>query len=460
MERSKRVIVWFRNDLRLHDNESLTDAIETGADILPVYIFDDRIFKGKTSFGFDKCGSFRTKFIIESVADLRKNLRDRGADLIVRIGKPEDILFDLANSLKTNWIFCNRERTSEEVTVQDSLEQKLWTIGQELRFARGKMLYYTADLPFPVNQTPDTFTHFRKEVERFVAVRPPLETPDSIKYLNAGIQPGAIPELTDFGKLPVTKQHIENIKFTGGETAGLAQLQYYINETGLVKKYKETRNELLGWDYSSKLSAWLATGCVSPKMIYAVLSRFESEVMKNESTYWLFFELMWRDFFRLMGKKHGSNIFRFEGTRHIQIKGEINFDKFEDWATGNTGIPFVDANMRQLNATGFMSNRGRQNVASFLVKDMGVNWLMGAEYFESLLIDYDPCSNYGNWNYVAGVGSDPREDRYFNVQVQAKKYDPEAKFVKYWVPEVQEIPAVMLYERVWDYGKVTEKQSC
>jgi deoxyribodipyrimidine photo-lyase len=436
MKRSRRVILWFRNDLRLHDNESLTDAIDIGAEILPVYIFDERIFKGHTSFGFEKTGRFRTKFIIESVANLRENLRKRGADLIIRIGKPEEIIFEIARQVKSNWVFCNRERTAEEVKVQDRLEKNLWSIGQELRYGRGKMLYYTSDLPFPVNQTPDTFTNFRKEVERIVQVRPPLPTPDYIPFIQCVIDPGPVPKLSDFGKSEVEIHHVENKMFAGGEDAGLAQLKYYFWDNKLVSRYKETRNELLGWDFSSKFSAWLASGCLSPKMIYAELHKFEQRIKKNESTYWLFFELLWRDFFRLMGKKHGNKIFCFSGTRGVDIKAKTDWDKFRLWANGNTGMPFVDANMRQLNATGFMSNRGRQNVASYLVKDLGVNWLMGAEYFESLLIDYDPCSNYGNWNYIAGVGSDPREDRYFNIPVQARRYDPECAFIRYWMPEL------------------------
>ena len=116
-------------------------------------------------------------------------------------------------------------------------------------------------------------------------------------------------------------------------------------------------------------------------------------------------------------------------------------DKLFAWVLGETGIPFIDANMKELRDTGFMSNRGRQNVASFLVKDLKVNWQMGAEYFESALIDYDPCSNYGNWNYVAGVGNDPRENRYFNILSQAKRYDPDGAFVRHWLPELAALPS-------------------
>ncbi len=111
-----------------------------------------------------------------------------------------------------------------------------------------------------------------------------------------------------------------------------------------------------------------------------------------------------------------------------------------------TGFPLVDANMRELTATGFMSNRGRQNVASFLTKNLGINWQMGAEWFESLLIDYDVCSNWGNWNYTAGVGNDARGFRYFNIKKQSKDYDPQGKYVKHWLPELTSVPARKVHE--------------
>jgi deoxyribodipyrimidine photo-lyase len=178
---AKKSIVWFRQDLRLHDNEALTEALGNSDQIIPVYVFDERIFKGETRwFGFPKTGRYRARFILESVENLRKNLRAKGSELIVRFGKPEEEILKIANDEKTSWVFCNRERTQEEVVVQDALEEGLWSIGQEMRYSRGKMLYYTADLPFPVNQTPDIFTQFRKEVERFIPVRPPLPTPNEI----------------------------------------------------------------------------------------------------------------------------------------------------------------------------------------------------------------------------------------------------------------------------------------
>ena len=440
----KRVIVWFRQDLRLHDNEALHQAIRNGDEIIPVFVFDDRTFHGTTrQYGFPKTGPFRAKFIIECVQDLRRNLQRLNSDLIVRTGIPEDILFELAQELKTSWIFCNRERTREEVEVQDVLEQRLWSIGQEIRYSRGKMLYHTADLPFPVTHTPDIFSQFRKEVERGVPIREPLPTPtEPFADWTFRIDTGTIPTVLDFGhEHDGSQDERAAIQHEGGETAGLARLHHYLWGSDAAATYKETRNELIGPDFSTKFSAWLAMGCLSPKLIYQSLKRYEREVVKNKSTYWIFFELLWRDFFRLQAKKFGNKIFLKGGT-----KGEIDPSWREDerlftiWAEGRTGVPFIDANMRELNRTGYMSNRGRQNVASFLVRDLHVNWQMGAEYMESLLIDYDVTSHWGNWNYVAGIGADPREDRYFNPITQANRYDGRGNYVKLWIPELREVP--------------------
>jgi len=438
---SKKVIVWFRNDLRLHDNEALVDALESGDELLPVFIFDERIFKGSTRYGFKKTERFRAKFIIEAVADLKSNLQALGSDLYIRVGKPEEEIFAIANEIKSSWIFCNRERTQEEVAVQDALEHNLWTVGQELRYSRGKMLYYTSDLPFPVTHTPDIFTQFRKEVEKFVPVRAPLPSPEGpLKPFTIELDYGQVPTLTEFGHEELGKNDKGGFEWKGGETEAMRQLKYYLWDTDLIANYKETRNGLLGRDFSSKFSPWLSQGCISPKTIYKEVKKYEEQRTANKSTYWLIFELLWRDFFRLIGKKYGNEIFKNGG-----IKGETRMSSVEDmelfdkWASGTTGIPFIDANMKELNETGFMSNRGRQNVASYLVKDLKLDWRMGAEYFESLLMDYDPCSNYGNWNYVAGVGSDPREDRYFNIITQAKRYDSNAEYVKYWLPELRQM---------------------
>jgi len=413
-------------------------------EVIPIYVFDERTFFGHTKYGFKKTGKYRAKFIIESVADLRKSLRKLNSDLIVRVGKPEEIIFELADKAKSSWVFCNRERTDEEVAVQDALEKNLWSIGQELRFSRGKMLYYTADLPFPVTHTPDSFAQFRKEVERYVNIREPLAKPQkSFTPLTAAIDPGDIPTLEELGHPCFEPDPRAAISFKGGESEGLKRLKHYLWGTDAIQTFQDTHTELRGPNYSTKFSAWLAQGCLSPKMIYHELKQYEEEKGENKSTYQLFQGLMWRDFLRFMAKKHGSKIFKKGGVRENEVLNlREDYDLFQKWIDGKTGVPFIDANMREIKQTGYMSNRGRQNVASFL----GLNWQLGADYFESLLIDYDPASNYGNWNYMAGVGSDPKENRSYNILSQARRYDPDGAYVKKWIPELEDVPQDKIHQ--------------
>ena len=433
----RRSIVWFRNDLRIHDNEALFDAISQNDEIIPVYVFDERVFTSKTPFGFPKTSRFRTQFIIESVEDLRESLRSFNSDLLVRVGKPEEIIPQLARAFKTSYVYCNRERTQEELDVQDALENELWHIGQEIRYFRGKMLYYTADLPFPISHCPDSFSQFKKELEKFIPVRKPLElTFDEIHSPNEDIEMGEIPSMNDFG-LVSDNEDLSYLK--GGEKAALDMLSEYVWDTDSIANHQNNIKQLRAKECSSKLSAYLSQGCLSPKKLYYEIKSYEERHDKSKSTNMFLTELMWRDFHRFMAKKHGNKIFKPAGIRDRE--SPVYNDKpelFEKWKSGKTGYPFIDANMRELNATGFMSNIGRLCVASFLVNELKLNWIQGAEYFESMLTDYDPCSNYGNWNIVAGVSLDTKDDFYINIPNLAKRSDPKARFISNWIPELKE----------------------
>jgi deoxyribodipyrimidine photo-lyase len=210
-------------------------------------------------------------------------------------------------------------------------------------------------------------------------------------------------------------------------------LKYYFAESQLVSQYKDTRNQLIGTDYSSKLSPWLALGCISPRFIHQELLKYEENFGANDSTYWLRYELLWRDFFRFMFKKHGNRYFSVFGISS-QNNPPKSFDAklFEAWKQGTTGDDFIDANMRELLVTGYMSNRGRQNVASYFCHRLQLDWRLGAAWFEEQLIDYDVSSNWGNWAYVAGVGNDAR-NREFNSVKQAALYDTDGKYRKLWL---------------------------
>jgi deoxyribodipyrimidine photo-lyase len=451
MAKLKRVILWFRQDLRLHDNEALTDALKSADEVIPLYVFDPRTFNNTTRFGFQKTAYHRTRFIIESIHDLRKNLQKLGSQLIVREGKPEIIIYKLARELEASFIYCNRERTPEEVIVQDALEKNLWSIGREVRYSRGKMLLYTADLPFPVTHCPDHFSGFRKEVERIVPIREPLATPKRMHFKSLSfIVPGVIPSIKDF--FPnVNGQYQTHIK--GGESKALQNLERYCNHL-LEEPYNKEKKEFFSVATQTSLfSPYLAQGCLSPKMIYSHVCKMPEDFVRMENSKILYSDLLYRDFLRFMGKKHGRKIFLFEGISSNQEMSfpENNMDNFTLWSEGRTGIPIIDANMKQLNTTGFMSKRGRQLCASFLIHELKLNWQLGAEYFESRLIDYDPCSNWGNWGNLAGVGSEAKPDKHMNPVFQGKKYDPNGHFVKHWIPELNAVPVKFIHQpHLWE----------
>ncbi|MBE9158900.1 DASH family cryptochrome [Nodosilinea sp. LEGE 06152] len=448
-------LVWFRNDLRLHDHQPLDEALRAGSPIVPLYCFDPRQF-GQTSFGFAKTGAYRAQFLLESVADLRRSLQSLGSDLVVRVGKPEDIIPDLVKTHGVETVYWHEEVTAEERRVEQALESKLAAQGCSSEVYWGATLYHPDNLPFAIARLPEVFTQFRKKVEQHSIVDVSLPTPAKLPPLPP-VEPGPMPTLADFGLEPPTPDSRAVLSFAGGETAGLARLNHYVWEADCLKTYKQTRNGMVGANYSAKLSAWLALGCLSPRRVYETVQDYEADRIRNDSTYWLIFELLWRDYFRFICAKHGDRVFYPSGLRGLQIDWKQDWTRFDAWRNGETGFPLVDANMRELACSGFMSNRGRQNVASFLTKNLGIDWRMGAEWFESLLIDHDVCSNYGNWNYTAGVGNDARGFRYFNIPKQAKDYDPEGLYVKHWLPELKNIPAAKVHEP-WKLQPVEQKR--
>lgn len=435
----RKAIVWFRNDLRLHDHRPLHAALSNGAAPVPVYVVDPRQF-GKTAFGFPKIGYHRAQFLFEALADLRENLRKAGSDLCIRVGNPAEVLVEMAQHFQASSIYFSKEPMHEELVAEKELTALAESKGIEAEGIWQSTLFLPSDIPYSISKIPAVFTTFRKTVEHKCHVRSILGMHQSLPGFK-GILPGRIPTPSDFGLERPEDAVAGEWPFRGGETFGLERLHYFIWESMAIAQYKQTRNGLLGRDFASKLSPWLALGCLSPRKVWEEVKLFEESILENESTYWLKFELLWRDYFRYWAAKHGNQVFQLQGIQaEWASPATVNPNMLKCWMEGTTGIPFVDANMRELRQTGFMSNRGRQNVASFWVHDLHQNWLAGAEYFESQLLDYDVTSNYGNWAYVAGVGADPRKDRYFNMMTQALKYDPEGAFVRHWIPEIANIP--------------------
>lgn len=427
----KTGLVWFKTDLRMADNETLIKAITQSEKIIPVYCFDDSHFE-TTAFGFKKTGNFRAQFLLEALEDLDASLRKLGSGLLIVKGKPEVEIAKIVQEFKVQKVFAKREVAYEEKQTEKLVQDELFKLRCQLETFSSSTLYHAEDLPFSIKDIPDVFTTFRKKTEKDAIIRKPFESPTEIN--SPEIPSLALPTLKELNLENVSIDKRAAIQFKGGETEALKRLQHYFYDTKCLSKYKETRNGMVGADYSSKFSAWLAMGCISPRYIYTEVKKYEKQFGENDSTYWLIFELLWRDFFRFMFKKYQTKFFLYAGIKKEKVNSKtLNEKLLSQWINGTTPSDFINANMLELKLTGFMSNRGRQNVASYFCNELNMDWRLGAAYFETQLIDYDVCSNWGNWAYLAGVGNDPREHRYFNIEKQANDYDKKKEFRNLWL---------------------------
>jgi deoxyribodipyrimidine photo-lyase len=429
MQKKQKGLVWFRNDLRVQDNESLKNAIDTNETVVAVYFFDPRQFE-ETQFGFKKTEKFRAKFLIESVVALRRNLEKLNISLLVYHQKPEDVLPEFIKKNEINSLYFQEEWTSEEKQVELNIREKT-EASVEFRTSYNQFLFHPDSIPFDIESIPNVFTQFRNKCEKSARVKSLFVSKAKPKE-NLVSNNTKIPTLQDLGLEDFELDSRTAFPFRGGEDAALSRLQSYFWDSEKLSVYKLTRNGLIGTDFSSKFSPWLANGSISAKTIYWEILQYEKEVEKNESTYWLIFELIWRDYFKYISLKNGDSIFKIGGILHRDYDWKNNKYAINKWINGTTEESFVNANMIELLQTGWMSNRGRQNVASYFAKDLLLDWRIGAAYFESLLLDYDVHSNYGNWMYVSGVGNDPR-DRKFNIKLQASNYDGQSKFQNLWL---------------------------
>jgi len=387
----KTILVWFRNDLRIHDNEILLEATKRADKIVPVFCFDPRYFE-ETPYGTRRTGAIRGKFLIESVAALRKSLEQLGGGLIVRTGLPEEVLPEICSVYDVREVYHHREVASRETDISALVEEALWKKQINLKHFIGHTLYHKEDLPFPIKNIPNDFMTFRKKVERDSVVKPCFDTPSAIT-VPSGMEAGELPTLAE---LEIEGNQLESPSeiYVGGEQEGIIRMNAFLYEATNVKNKS-------GVQSSSRLSPWLSLGCLSAREVYWAVKKHRGPEGASDISK-IIAELQWRDYFRFMLKKHGS-----------AMLGEIGQDaglsleekkKFDKWRSGHTGVILVDACMLELNASGYISDKCRQYVASFLVKDMSVSWRAGAAVFEEKSIDYSPASSWGNWAYIVGAG--------------------------------------------------------
>jgi len=437
------LVFWFRNDLRLHDNPALVHAVQLARQrqtwLLPVVVRDPVQTTALSPWGYARQGPHRSQFVAEGIAALSERLHALGTPLWVHQADPVSTLTECVRQLRASALVCEDIPAPEEQATVAALSQACASLGTQVTTVWQSTLYAPDALPMPPQQVPDTFTAFRHQLQACGATEAqPLPAvtqwpPAPDGHLSTDhpqtalpVQACVPPEWTRTASRPT-------VAGNGGEAAALAHLARYC-ASGLPHTYKTTRNALMGFDQSSRWSPWLASGALSARQAMAAIREFEAEHGANDSTHWLWFELLWRDHFRWMHIKHGAALYRARGLGALPPPTH-NRQGVERWCNARTGQPLVDAGMRELAATGWLSNRMRQVVASYLIHDLGGDWRAGAAWFEHLLIDFDPCSNQGNWAYIAGRGTDPRGGRRFNTEKQAQAHDPHGHYRRLWGPE-------------------------
>lgn len=449
--RKTTAIIWFRNNLRVSDNHILTSASHKFDHLLPIYIFDSSEWE-KDEYGNIKTNVYRTKFLIESVQILRDNLRKIGSDLIVKAGDPVQILCDLSREYEADQIIAPKGITPDEVKTDKSIMENAAALYRP-RYA--SLMYHPEFLPFkPISRIPNIFTSFRKKVELKCYVAEPVLRPEKIKGADFN-DLGEIPTLKDFGFEKPAKEKRAAYDWHGGEEEGLDRLHNYVLGSRNVVSFYSKRNEMLGSDYSTKLSPYLTLGCISPQHVWHKVEELEKR-KKDRNSYWVKLILIWREYFRHLTLKHGDDMFAADGIAGKKVEWTRDEALERSWKEGRTGIPIVDANMREIASTGYMSNRGRQITASFLTQDLKIDWRVGASWFRSLLIDYDVYSNYGNWAKTAGIGANAGKNQYMNPLEETLEYDKSADYIRQWIPELKKANHKQLAE--WPFLSEKERK--
>lgn len=443
----KKALYWFTNDLRLQDNMSLSSLLMQSDSIAFVYVLDPRWFK-QNNYQHKHLGEHRFRFIVESLRDLDAQLRSFGHHLTVLHGEPVPQLLHFVSHHRINLLGCASQVGWNERRVWQYLVQQLpqvngiacWnsTLFEPEQLERGE-------------DALASFSRFRKQVEQqpiapvspckiwLDTLPPPLAAEETSQQLDTVLHEYRVSMAASCQRYADTRLTHEDEHFIGGERAALLHLERYFTSQA-PGSYKQTRNDLDGWSTSTKFSPYLAVGNVSPRQIWQRLGRYQEECLKNESTYWIGFELLWREYFQWWALAQKSRLFALQGSAATRPLTSYYGERFIKWCQGCTPYPLVNACMHQLNATGFMSNRGRQIVASCLVNELSIDWRYGAAYFQQQLIDYDVASNWGNWQYIAGVGADPRGGRHFNLAKQTQLYDANEVFINKWHGKQQADP--------------------
>lgn len=413
----------FRRDLRIYDNIGLFNSIKESDIVYPIFIFtpeqiDNNDYKSDNA----------VQFMIESLKELKKKL----PELTFFHGNYMDVLKNIIKKKKINKIFCNKDYTNYS-TKRDKDIEKL-CIDNKIEFCHNDdlLLYTPGNILNKSGEIYQKFTPFYNECLKHKISNSLLKINSShmdkfkkIKNVDLSINKS---KMDDFYK------HNENINVNGGRINGLKVLKILEN----FKDYDTSRNDMS--KVTTHLSAYIKFGCLSIREVFLKLRKLFG---LNDP---LIRQLIWREFYYHLGYGFPDRFGKALKPKYDNIKWRKNTKHLNAWKKGETGFPIVDACMKQINTTGYMHNRGRLIVASFLVKNLGIDWREGEKYFAQSLVDYDVLVNNGNWQWVSGSGADSQQYiRVFNPSLQAEKFDKEAKYIKKWLSNLSEIPNKELF---------------
>ena len=417
-------IVWFRRDLRLHDNPALSEALDQHEQVVPVFCLDERLLSGRHRSGP------RAAFMAACLSELDRDLRARGSRLVLREGRPEAELPQLARELGASEVFASADVSAFARHRDRATAQALASTGSRLRLKPG---CFVVDDPAPIMSGAGTpYTVFTPFYRRWLTEprRPLVDAPATIGEVPPGVTSAEPPQL---GELPPESD------FPPGEAAGRERMMAF---TAGGADHYTARHDALGETGTSRLSPYLHFGCVSARELEALLPQTDDAEAARR-------QLCWRDFYAHILRHHPANA---REEQQPALRGRIEWSRsmpmFDAWREGRTGYPLVDAGMRELARTGYMHNRARMVVGSFLVKDMGIDWRWGERWFMRCLLDGDQANNNGNWQWIASVGVDPQPPsrRMFNPTRQLERFDPGGTYVRRHVPELRGVPDEHLRE--------------
>lgn len=415
----------FRRDLRLSDNIGLIKALEKSKKVYPIFIFTPDQLK-KNPYKSDNC----VQFMMESLDDLDKQLKKKRKRLIYFYGKPVKVIEKLLKK-GIDGIFFNNDYTAYSHKRDAAIIKLCKSYQVPVHIYEDLLLQPVGSVRTGSGTIYTKFTPYFNKAKK-------VKVPNMKKNNKSNYSSGKLPG--EYKKdIHIFYQYNKDIAVNGGRTLGLKQL----NKSKKFRKYNKERNTLI--IPTTQLSAYIKFGCISIREVYW---KFKDTLgTKND----LIKQLYWRDFYANL-----SNYFPYVYTKNGAMKKQYNNIKwknnklwFNKWKNGETGYPIVDAAMRQLNKTGFMHNRGRLITSNFLIKILQINWKWGEKYFAQKLVDYDPPSNNGNWQWSSSSGADSQPYfRIFNPWTQGKRFDEDAEYIKHWIPELEDVEAKHLHE--WD----------